>query len=61
MNKRQLDSIIRMYQERKRMNVQEPKRSTRAQLIPIKLRVYINLTDESNINITFFDAIIDDK
>jgi hypothetical protein len=43
------------------MNVQEPKRSTRAQLRPIKLRDYINLIDESNIDIAFFDAIIDDR
>jgi hypothetical protein len=43
------------------MNVQEPKRSTRTQLKPIKFRDYINLTNESNIDITFFDAIIDDR
>lgn len=43
------------------MNVQEPKRSTKAQLKPIKLKDYINLTYESNIDITFFDAIIDDR
>jgi hypothetical protein len=43
------------------MNVQEPKRSTKAQFKPIKLRDYIDLIDESNIDITFFDVIIGDR
>lgn len=42
------------------MNVEESKRSTRAQFKPIKLKD-CNLTYESNIDITFFDANIDDR
>lgn len=43
------------------LSIKEIRKSTKAQFKLVKLRVYVNLANETNVDITFFDVITNER